>query len=463
MAVYYNEWDKDAADWLRDLIAARLIPDGDVDERSITDVKADELRKYTQCHFFAGIGGWPLALRLAGVPESRRLWTGSCPCQPFSNAGKQQGTSDERHLLPVWLNLIRESRPPELFGEQVESAIRHGWLDLLQGELEREGYAVAAVVLGAHSVGAPHIRQRLYFVANTKLGSAERLRLDMGGKTGKVEGGAQEWERVWDDSGTSEHAEFLANPESSYGRLPIQQWQNLSESGGGSETLGVAHAENRTRMRSFRRGDTGIDSGRCRESSLLAQPDLSEQNPLRADSSEVCGLPEAECESEYGSFISRRDSQSGLVADATRPRRRSGETMGGRRSEEPRGSSEDEFLGNNNKGLQGRSDESREYTRELSPWSAGNTFWSNSRPIWCRDEKYRPVEPRVFPLAYGLPRGMGAMPKDMEELARLAELTGKSLRDAKAYRKSSLKGYGNAIVPELAAEFVRAYLDVIGE
>lgn len=63
MSAYYNEFDPDAAAWLRSLIRRGLIPAGDVDERSIEDVCPTDLRGYTQCHFFAGIGGWPLALR----------------------------------------------------------------------------------------------------------------------------------------------------------------------------------------------------------------------------------------------------------------------------------------------------------------------------------------------------------------------------------------------------------------
>lgn len=163
---YYNELDRHAAQWLRNLIAEGLIPAGDVDERSITEVKPNDIKHYTQCHFFAGIGGWPYALALAGIDPDTRLWTGSCPCQPFSAAGKQQGMSDERHLWPVWFNLIRECRPERIFGEQVESAVLHGWLDTVAADLEGEGYAFGAAVLGAHSVGAPHRRQRLYWVAD---------------------------------------------------------------------------------------------------------------------------------------------------------------------------------------------------------------------------------------------------------------------------------------------------------
>src|SRR5512147_3187208 len=101
MAAYYNEFDPFAAAWLRELIKAGHIADGDVDERSIVDVQPADLVGFTQCHFFAGIGGWSLALRLAGWPDDRPVWTGSCPCQPFSQAarGRQHRRTDEsRHL-----------------------------------------------------------------------------------------------------------------------------------------------------------------------------------------------------------------------------------------------------------------------------------------------------------------------------------------------------------------------------
>lgn len=163
---YYNEWDPQAAAWLRELIAERLLPRGLVDERSITEVEAKDLEGFTQCHFFAGIGGWPLALQLAGVPATAQLWTGSPPCQPFSSAGKQLGQFDPRHLAPVFLQLIGQCRPAILFGEQVAAAIGKSWMCDLQVHLERENYAVGFAVLPACSVGAPHKRERLFFGAH---------------------------------------------------------------------------------------------------------------------------------------------------------------------------------------------------------------------------------------------------------------------------------------------------------
>jgi len=164
--VYYNEFDSKAAAWLRELINDGLIAHGEVDERSIVDVKASDLKGFTQCHFFAGIGGWSYALRLAGWSDEFPIWTASLPCQPFSAAGKGLGKSDERHLLPHFIELVRKCKPDTVFGEQVEGAIKHGWLDDLQTNMEAEGYAVGHCVLGAHSIGATHIRQRLYWVAD---------------------------------------------------------------------------------------------------------------------------------------------------------------------------------------------------------------------------------------------------------------------------------------------------------
>lgn len=168
---YYNEFDEHAAAWLRELVSRGLIPHGDVDSRNIRDVKPAELAGYTQCHFFAGIGGWPLALSLAGWPADRPVWTGSCPCQPFSAAGKRKGTADDRHLWPDFARLIGECAPAIVFGEQVASRDGREWLASVRDDLETMGYAVGAADLCAPGAGAYHIRQRLFFGAS-RLGNA---------------------------------------------------------------------------------------------------------------------------------------------------------------------------------------------------------------------------------------------------------------------------------------------------
>jgi DNA (cytosine-5)-methyltransferase 1 len=163
---HYNEIDPYAAQWLRSLIAAGHIAPGEVDERSIEDVKPDDLHGYTQCHFFAGIGVWSHALRNSGWPDDRPAWTGSCPCQPFSAAGKGAGFADERHLWPAWFHLIEQCRPPVIFGEQVASPDGYAWLDLVWTDVEAAGYAFGPVVLPAAGFGAPHGRHRIFFVAD---------------------------------------------------------------------------------------------------------------------------------------------------------------------------------------------------------------------------------------------------------------------------------------------------------
>ncbi len=167
--VYYNEFDRKAAAWLRTLISMGCISKGEVDERSIVDVRPDDLRGFTRCHFFAGIGGWDYALQLAGWPEDYPVWTGSCPCQPFSEAGKKAEFSDERHLWPIWKNLIGISKPAIVFGEQVESGPARAWLDLVCADMEADGYAFASGVLPAASVGAPQGRHRIRRGKNGRL------------------------------------------------------------------------------------------------------------------------------------------------------------------------------------------------------------------------------------------------------------------------------------------------------
>jgi DNA (cytosine-5)-methyltransferase 1 len=163
MKAYYNEIDRFCCDWISNLMDAGQITLGKIDDRSIVDVRPDDLAGFERVHFFAGIGGWDLALTIAGW--SQPVWTGSCPCQPFSLAGKQKGFEDDRHLWPVFRDLIRLGRPATVFGEQVASA--SDWLRLVRGDLEALEYAVGAMPIEAASAGADHLRDRYWFVANT--------------------------------------------------------------------------------------------------------------------------------------------------------------------------------------------------------------------------------------------------------------------------------------------------------
>jgi DNA (cytosine-5)-methyltransferase 1 len=361
MSAYYNEHDPFAAAWLRELIKAGLITDGEVDERSIELVSADDVRAYTQCHWFAGIGGWSYALRLAGWSDKRVVWTGSCPCQPFSIAGTQAGGNDSRDLWPTWYQLIAECRPPVVFGEQVESAIAHGWLDRVCDDLEAEGYAVGACGLPAASVGAFHIRQRLWFVADTTGRDQRRHGREPRVTTGAR--GGEAWQANGHTAGGSSAMGELADTEGSNGRLPIQQRRPQQE---GAQPL-----------------------GRC---------------------------------------------EAGDMADTKTIRLRQGSTNASRRNEGvgPEGSrlrpADDRGGGLAYPGSSGPSQFSGGWQQSTRPAASG--FWSATDWLPCADGKARPVEPGTFPLAYGVP-------------ARVVRL----------------RGYGNAIVPQVAQAFIESYLD----
>jgi DNA (cytosine-5)-methyltransferase 1 len=328
---YYNEFDPKAAAWLQQLISRNIIPNGHVDTRSITDVTASDLAGYTQCHFFAGIGGWSRALFLAGIPSTTPLWTGSCPCQPFSNAGKRRGTEDERHLWPTWKQLIAQCKPPIVFGEQVASADGRIWLASVRSDLETLDYAVGAADLCAASIGAPHIRQRLWFVG---MADTEGIR-----GNGTVRG---------------------------------DQWQSLPQTMGRGTDGGLADADHQRPQ-----GRSGV-------------PECSDQ--LTAG--------EGGLESGMGNTYN-----IGTGRD--------------------RGSVSREVIGEDGKHLPEHADASG---------NDGNTdethsFWRDADWLLCRDGRWRPVEPGSFPLAARIPAGMGR-----------------------------LRGYGNAIVPQVAATFIRAAL-----
>lgn len=230
MTAYYNEIDPYAAEWLENLIREKEIADGEVDTRDVREVKADELKGFDQHHFFAGIGGWSRALRFARWDDSRPVWTGSCPCQPFSTAGKRKGTNDDRHLWPAWFDLIRELRPPVVFGEQVAAAIRHGWLDTIYDELEAEGYACGAAVLPACGVGAPHLRQRLWFVADAGCGSDESDGLELERTQGASSREARQ-QRFRNDVRDGESTSVPASPVGDTELPSTTRLRNLSRTG----------------------------------------------------------------------------------------------------------------------------------------------------------------------------------------------------------------------------------------
>jgi DNA (cytosine-5)-methyltransferase 1 len=334
MSAYYNEIDPYAAQWLRNLILAGHIAPGVVDERSITHVPPEDLLGFSQCHFFAGIGVWSHALRLAGWPDDRPVWTGSCPCQPFSVAGRQNGVHDARHLWPTWHALIAQCRPPVVFGEQVEAAIRHGWLDVVQDDMENLDYAFGAVGLPAACVGAPHIRQRLWFVAYR-----DRERRD--GVDPLLRSATQ-------------------------GRCAPE----VTQVTGGGRLDGVAHPH-----------DAGLEG---RGKSECGGPDqcLTGQGGVVVGMAHACG--------------ERRQQ------DAARA------------------------LGHKNTHGTGLPSAPGVCEHGARP---AHGVWANADWLLCQDGRWRSVEPGTFPLAHGAPARVGR-----------------------------LRAYGNAIVPQVAAEVIKVFM-----
>ena len=364
MSAYYNEIDKYAAQWLRNLIKAGLIADGVVDERSIEDVQPNDIRGFTQVHFFAGIGVWSLALRRAGWADDRRVWTGSCPCQPFSSAGKGAGFSDERHLWPAMHHLIRECRPPAVFGEQVASADAAPWLDLVQTDLEGMGYAFGAVPFPSASVGAPHIRDRNFWVAHSDLSAGRQGSADV---------------RGWADRGDA---------------------QPRAGSGGSSVLDRLAHTDDpRLEGRSTVRQRAGECTARTSGVAGGLADHLLQQRPD--------GQPGVGTEYDQGGRLEGAAEASGLrgLADAT-----GGWDVTSVAWPDKRGLSQ--------------GDGSHQGCTVSGPT---NGFWADADWIFCRDGKWRPVEPGTFPLAHGV-----------------------------ANRVGRLRAYGNAINAVAAETFIRA-------
>lgn len=344
---YYNEIDSFAAQWLRNLIAGGHIAPGEVDERSIEDVTPSDLRGFTQCHFFAGIGAWSHSLRLAGWPDNKPVWTGSCPCQPFSAAGKGAGFADERHLWPAFNHLISECRPQHVFGEQVAAGNANTWFDLVQADLEGMGYAFGLTPFPASGIGAPHIRERAYWLAYAN----------------------------------SEHQSSARNE------------AGITDRTRSGEIDGMANAS----------------SERFDRINPLLQREASGRNTEN--------MPET----------TRLSAASGMGNTNLQGLER--------------------YIGDDSPaGWQRKTGSATAPSVHSRPLEV-NGFWRDADWLLCRDGQWRPVEPGTFPLVARFAKSLGHGKSSLRAMA------GRN-------RTGRLKGYGNAINAQAAAEFIRAYMEV---
>jgi DNA (cytosine-5)-methyltransferase 1 len=176
---YYNEIDPFCCGVLRRRTADGSLPHGHLDERPIQSVAERDLLGHRQFHLFAGIGGFALASRLAGLPEDFSILTGGFPCQPFSLAGKRRGCGDDRFLWPDMLRLIRGAKPVWVLGENVPGLDDANLvLDRVLTDLEESGYEGRAFEIPACGVDAPILRRRIWIVG--RLASPERKGLEIG-------------------------------------------------------------------------------------------------------------------------------------------------------------------------------------------------------------------------------------------------------------------------------------------
>jgi len=429
MTAYYNEIDPYAAQWLRNLIAKGHIADGVVDERSISDVRPDELYEFTQCHFFAGIGIWSYALRQAGWSDDRPVWTGSCPCQPFSGAGNRKGMADERHLWPHWFHLIQECRPATVFGEQVASKDGLGWIDLVQADMEGADYAIGAFDMCSAGFGAPHIRQRLWFVADT----------DNPRSQGRISGGSNsEWQDQHRHIGCGGTTDRLAYAESEQGPPDDNRGepretgepQQIQSGGSGSGIVGMGDTDNIGSQGSSQTrvgeevenpsheparavSDVGVDNAQCDRRDTGRNGDHRQHDGKQSHSVIADGrMGNPEYDGQSSTQEPRSDDQD--ASDDTQEQIVPVQSEGAGISRDDRSSV---------RGEGGSATETRTYET--------NGFWGDADWLLCRDGKWRPVEPCTFPLAYGATARVGR-----------------------------LRAYGNAITAQVAQGLIESYMEV---
>ena len=415
----YNEIEPFAADWMRSLVAAGHIAPGVVDGRSITDLSAADVAGPGQRHFFAGIGVWSHALRLAGWPDDRPVWTGSCPCQPFSTAGRGGGFADDRHLWPEWFRLIRECRPPVIFGEQVASPAGLAWFDAVSADLEGAGYAVGAADLCAAGVGAPHRRQRLWFVAYADDGRLDRLGATWLRRRREAEVGAAAAARDPDGAqrddvdGRGAHGD-VADP-------PVSRRQSRGRARDASDGRGTPRVEP-GRLRDA--GDVVNAAQERREGAETT--DNATRNRRAPDRGVARGMGDAgrDGDRQHAGELRRDEGEHGV---GTAHRDHSPVVAGAAYA---LADTADGQLSISERRPEGR--DGHGSTRANHRASEDHVYWRDADWLNCRDGKWRPVESGTFPLAHGAPARVGR-----------------------------LRAYGNAIVPQVAAEFIRAAIDAI--
>jgi DNA (cytosine-5)-methyltransferase 1 len=483
--VYYSEFAAYPVEWLENQIKNNQIAGGRVDGRSIKLVSARELEGYKRCHFFAGPGSWEVALQQAGWPEDEEVWTGSCPCQSFSVAGKGKGVHDDRHLWPDFSRLIKARKPKNIFGEQVagrkvtgklwnpkaferlkpedrgkaEDADRDAWFNHVQNDLEGIGYVVGHCVFPACGVGSPMLRQRLYWFARL-LDDPESQRREVcdttddgkanapigsfanAGHCGTDERGSNA-RYVGDDTGGRRREEQSHAGGMREGTRPTKNETGGSRSGGAA--IELVHAE--------KHGKGPLDR----------QPGSGIRQKKQAGGFGVSGgVADVLSDKEHQKFKRSEEAQRGRGADKP-----SGCGMVGG-LEHPEGERRERHQGcERQKGCRA------EHAGCANRPGPTNGEWGAADWIRCRDidkktgrNIWRPVESGSSPLAHAIPYRASKIRAGLEFLGLGAKDFQRVLRESKAIlsearrsRNEQLKVYGNMIVIPQAVEFIRACME----
>jgi DNA (cytosine-5)-methyltransferase 1 len=321
----------------------------------------------------------------------------------FSASGKRGGFSDKRHLWPTWFRLIRELRPQHVFGEQTSGKDGLAWLDLVSSDLEGIGYTFGAADIPDCGFGAPHKRNRVYFVADSKKCGSQELCQRNSEPLSRCGSMAQGDDTARCGSATGP----MADPNGGTKQRSKPQSIEWTIPKADGRVLALADAE-RSRRGGRRAGEAGAESKEIeRPSGFCATGALGDTARrgfgMRGSAPGKCGRVAQPGEphelgdtAEPGFEIGSHPKDGSGIVGQERP------TAG-------------------NPGFT-------------------NGFWSDAEWLLCRPEpkypegRWRAVEPGTFPLATGTPNRVGR-----------------------------LRGYGNALCAPVAQAFIEAYLEVCRE
>jgi DNA (cytosine-5)-methyltransferase 1 len=326
------------------------------------------------------------------------LLTGGFPCQPFSVAGKRRGAEDDRAIWPEMLRVIRESGPRWLIGENVAGIVTME-LDNIISDLEVLGYTAWPLVIPACAVDAKHRRDRVWIVAH-----AER-----GGQSGSRE------------PVRSVHQKANRNRTNDCGEAGQQNSGQLESSvlrmvDGLPERLDSCGVDKEKERHTVMGYGTPKTTRRKEELPAMRKADGAKTLPEQLGGSSVLSTEEVLRPALHGKTLHQGEGDSGRAAQA------SGEVSrdGVRRVQD------DEESGGASSGRE--PGEQRDGKPNDAVWFVSHEMALEERQAYCQWPEEDAGTPRIN---HGIPN-----------------------------RAHRLRGLGNAIVPQVAEEIIRAITEV---